>query len=118
MIKITKREFKLLHEAGMLELIVACGTKNGAAEVAEEVNKVKDNLKKYCRPVSRYGNISNTKDGYQKVNIYMSDDRDFIFLVRNIDNSKCKTCSWNTQEVYTSAYHIIREPKINIGDII
>lgn len=100
---ISKKDFKAMHEAGELQLICG-GVKKSLIDVVKAIESVKTNIQDYCKPTSRYGEISDTNDGYRKCNIYRSEDEQFIFIEEIIDNSKCRTCSWDTVETFVSAY--------------
>ena len=99
---ITKKEFKVMHDAGELQLITSIN--KDKEDVLSKIKEVEDKIHEYTKPISCYGDLSSSKDGYIKTDIYISDCKNYIFIESKIDNSKSNNCSWNTKEVNTIAY--------------
>ena len=100
---LTKTKFKQMHDSNELQLI--CGmVKKNKEDVVNRIKEIEDKIHEYVKPTTNYGNIESDKIGSQTCNIYITDDEQYILIEYKIDNSKNRNCSWNTKEVYTTAY--------------
>lgn len=101
--KITKKQFRAMHESGELRLI--CGSvKKTKEDVLKKIMTVRNNIDEYTRPVSNYSNLESDKAGKTICNIFISDCEDFVFVEETHDYSKDKDCSWDYTETFTTAY--------------
>jgi len=97
--KMTKKEFKELHANNKIMLLVSAFYMNKET-VREKLKLYEKDIDSYAKPVSAV-NVENDKD-HVITSIYK--DGRFLFVEDIIDNSKSRTCSWNTLETNTIAY--------------
>jgi hypothetical protein len=94
-----KKEFKAMHKnLSLLQGMIFCDKER----LVKKLNDIPD-IKKFCKPVSNYGDIGSDKKGIQKTDIYQ--DGNFIFVETTIDNSKDNNTSRNSVEKFNTIYY-------------
>ena len=102
--KITKKAFKDLHSSKKIELIQGGikGAPEGIIDLIEQKHSKLKGLK-----LSKY-TLDNIGD-YMQIEVFRQSICGvlYYFVVKTIDNSKNKDCSWDNMEVFTTVYRAL-----------